>query len=129
MTVTAHQPEAREKARGYSEATSGAGIIAVAGQLPAGDVLERDAPFHEQFVSALGRLVETLASANATPADLLVLRIYVTNVATYKDEIRLFSSAYREALGGQYPATTLVEVSALIDERAMVEMEALAVQP
>jgi enamine deaminase RidA (YjgF/YER057c/UK114 family) len=129
MTVTAHQPESREKARGYSEATSGQGIIAVAGQLPGSDVLERGAPFHEQFVSALERLIEALASAGATPADLLVLRIYVTNVAKYKDETKLFGSAYRDALGGQYPATTLVEVSALIDDRAMVEMEALAVQP
>jgi enamine deaminase RidA (YjgF/YER057c/UK114 family) len=129
MPVTIHQPTEREAPRGYSEATSGAGIIAVSGQLPADDLLERSAPFDEQFVSALSRFVEGVEAAGATTGDILVMRIYVTSVSEYKSSLRAFGGAYRDTFGGQYPATTLVEVSGLVDERAMVEIEGLAVQP
>jgi enamine deaminase RidA (YjgF/YER057c/UK114 family) len=53
----------------------------------------------------------------------------VTDVEQYKADLKLFGGAYRDTLNGHYPATTLVEVSALVDDRAMVEMEALAAQP
>jgi enamine deaminase RidA (YjgF/YER057c/UK114 family) len=129
MAVTSHQPAEREAPRGYSEATSGGGIIAVSGQLPEDDLLAGPAPFAEQFVSALSRFVEGVEAAGATSDDILLMRIYVTNVAEYKASLRDFGGAYRDTFGGQYPATTLVEVSGLIDERAMVEIEGLAVAP
>ena len=50
MPVTVHQPTEREAPRGYSEATSGGGIVAVSGQLPAEGLLELSAPFAEQLV-------------------------------------------------------------------------------
>jgi enamine deaminase RidA (YjgF/YER057c/UK114 family) len=129
VPVTIHQPTQRETPRGYSEATSGGGVVAVSGQLPADDVLDRCAPFGEQFVSALGRFLETAEAAGAAPSEVLLMRIYVTSVSEYRDALRGFGGAYRDAFGGQYPATTLVEVSGLIDDRAMVEIEGLAVQP
>jgi enamine deaminase RidA (YjgF/YER057c/UK114 family) len=128
MSVSAHHPETREAPRGYSEATSGAGLVAVSGQLPAEEVLGRSAPFGEQFVSALQRFVETAESAGAGVGDILMMRIYVTDVNEYKAGLRSFGSIYRDTFFGRYPATTLVEVSGLIDERAMVEIEGLAVQ-
>jgi enamine deaminase RidA (YjgF/YER057c/UK114 family) len=129
MPVTVHQPTEREAPRGYSEATSGGGIIAVSGQLPADDLLERSAPFHEQFVSALTRFIDTVEAAGAAPGEILLMRVYVTSVSEYKGALGQFGGAYRDAFSGQYPATTLVEVSGLIDERAMVEIEGLALQP
>jgi enamine deaminase RidA (YjgF/YER057c/UK114 family) len=129
MPVTVHQPSEREAPRGYSEATSGGGIVAVSGQLPADDVLERAAPFADQFVSALTRFVETAEAAGATAAEILLMRIYVTSVSEYRDALGSFGGAYRDAFSGHYPATTLVEVSGLIDARAKVEIEGLAVQP
>ena len=129
MPVTIHQPSEREAPRGYSEATSGGGIIAVSGQLAADDLLERSAPFEDQFVSALTRFVEGVESAGAAAGDILLMRIYVTSVAEYKASLRAFGGAYRDTFGGQYPATTLVEVSGLIDERAKVEIEGIAAQP
>jgi enamine deaminase RidA (YjgF/YER057c/UK114 family) len=129
MPVTVHQPAEREAPRGYSEATSGGGIVAVSGQLPAEELLEQSAPFAEQFVSALTRFVETVGAAGATPAEILLMRVYVTSVNEYKDSLRDFGGAYRDAFSGQYPATTLVEVSGLIDERAKVEIEGLALRP
>lgn len=129
MSVTVHQPAEREAPRGYSEATSGGGIVAVSGQLPAEDLLDRSASFGEQFVSALNRFIEGVEAAGGTAGDVLLMRIYVTSVEEYKSALRAFGGAYRDAFSGKYPATTLVEVTGLVDGRAMVEIEGLAVQP
>jgi enamine deaminase RidA (YjgF/YER057c/UK114 family) len=129
MPVRIHQPSERPPPRGFSEATSGNGVIAISGQLPDEEVLERGAPFHEQFISALARFLEVAGAAGAGGEDILMMRIYVTSVDTYKAELKQFGSEYRAAYNGQYPATTLIGVSALIDERAMVEIEGLAAMP
>jgi acetolactate synthase-1/2/3 large subunit len=129
MPVTIHQPTGREAPRGFSEATSGGGIVAVSGQLAAAELLDHGASFAEQFVSALTRFVEVLESSGATAADVLMMRIYVTSVDEYKGATREFGGAYRDTFGGRYPATTLVEVSGLIDDRAMVEIEGMAAAP
>jgi acetolactate synthase-1/2/3 large subunit len=129
MAVTIHQPAGREAPRGYSEATSGRGVVAVAGQLPAEDVLARGGAFHEQYVSALTRFIEVVEASGSTPADVLMIRIYITSLEAYKAELKQFGGAYRDAFGGRYPAATMVEVSGLVDERAMVEIEGLAVAP
>jgi enamine deaminase RidA (YjgF/YER057c/UK114 family) len=129
MAITIHQPAGREAPRGYSEAASGGGVVAVAGQLPAADVLERGGAFHEQYASALARFVEVVESSGATAADVLLIRIYVTSLQAYRDELAQLGGAYRDTFGGRYPAATLVEVSGLVDERAMVEIEGLAIAP
>lgn len=129
MSITIHQPEHREAPRGYSEAASGNGILAVAGQLAAHELLQAEAGFAEQLVSALRRFVEVVESSGATRTDILLIRIYVTSVTEYTGSLREFGRDYKEALGGQYPATTLVEVSGLIDPRAKVEIEGLASVP
>ena len=129
MAITIHQPVGHEAPRGYSEAASGGGVVAVAGQLPAADVLERGGPFHEQYASALARFVEVVESSGATAADVLLIRIYVTSLQAYRDELAQLGGAYRDTFAGRYPAATLVEVSGLVDERAMVEIEGLAIAP
>jgi enamine deaminase RidA (YjgF/YER057c/UK114 family) len=126
-SVRIHQPPGRPRPSGYSDATSGAGIVAVAGQLAAEDVLARGETFAGQFVSALQRVIEAAASASAGPGDLLLLRIYVTDLVAYREAMPSLAAPYRDLIRGHYPATTLVEVSGLIDPRALVEIEALAV--
>lgn len=129
-SVTIHQPSEREAPRGYSEATSARGaIVAVSGQLPAPELLDAGAPFAEQFLSALERVGEVVRAAGANVTDVILLRIYVTGLAAYKEGLADVGGRYRDLLDGQFPATTLVEVSGLVDERAMVEIEALAVVP
>jgi acetolactate synthase-1/2/3 large subunit len=129
MPVTIHQPTEREAPRGFSEATSGGGVIAISGQLAAPELLEQAAPFAEQFVSALSRFVEVVEAAGATTAEVLLMRIYVTNVGEYKASLREFGGVYRDTFAGRYPATTLVEVSGLVEDEAMVEIEGLAAVP
>lgn len=129
-SVTIHQPSEREAPRGYSEAMSGRGaIVAIAGQLPAPELLDGASSFADQFVSALERFAEVVRSSGANVTDVIMLRIYVTDVAAYKEGLASFSKAYGSVLAGQFPATTLVEVSALVEDQALVEIEGLAVVP
>jgi enamine deaminase RidA (YjgF/YER057c/UK114 family) len=129
MTVATHEVEGRERARGYSEVTSGAGVAAVSGQLPAEEILAASAGFAEQFASAMSRFTDALGAVGASSSDLLMMRIYVTDVGSYKASLKDLAPVYRETFDGQYPATTLVGVSELIDERALVEIEGLAATP
>lgn len=126
--VTVHQPPNRESPRGYVEATSASGAIAaISGQLPAPEVLDAGGDFVAQFVSAMQRFGEVVRSTGANVTDIMLLRIYVTDIAAYQAGLPEFARQYRAELGGQFPATTLVGVSELIDPRAKVEIEGLAV--
>jgi acetolactate synthase-1/2/3 large subunit len=129
-SVTIHQPSDREAPRGYSEAASARGeLVAIAGQLPSPELLDEGAPFERQFVSALERFGEVVRASGANVTDVIMLRIYVTDLRAYKEGLQSFGADYRDLLDGQYPATTLVEVSGLVDDRAMVEVEGLAILP
>jgi enamine deaminase RidA (YjgF/YER057c/UK114 family) len=126
MAVATHEVEGRERARGYSEVTTGAGLAAISGQLPAEEVLAASSGFAEQFASAMSRFSDALGAVGASTSDLLMMRVYVTDVAAYKESLKDLAPVYRETFDGQYPATTLVGVNALIDDRASVEIEGLA---
>jgi acetolactate synthase-1/2/3 large subunit len=128
MPVVIHGVEGRPRPRGYSEATSSAGIVCISGQLAAEDVLAGASSFADQFKSAIRRFMEVAAAAGSNTDDVLLLRIYVTDMHAYHAAARDFGPAYKEALGGQYPATTLVQVTGLVDPRAMVEIEGLTVR-
>jgi enamine deaminase RidA (YjgF/YER057c/UK114 family) len=125
MGVLIHSVEGRPRARGYSEATSAGGLACISGQLPSEDVLDAQSTFAAQFVSALRRFAEVVTSLDAHTEDVLLLRIYVTDLNAYHEGAREFGPDYKAILGGQYPATTLVQISGLVDARAMVEIEGL----
>ena len=74
------------------------------------------------------RLVAALEEAGGRATDLLQLRIFVTDLAAYLDARSSMAKSYRELLGSHYPASTLVEVGALL-EGAAVEIEGLAAAP
>jgi 3-aminobutyryl-CoA ammonia-lyase len=99
--------------------TIGAGLVVVAGKRPARDV--RDQHLAAQLGSALAAVIEALTEAGATSADMLHLRIYVTDATAYAAA----GVDLRELLGGHQPPCTIVEVSGLL-ENAEVEIEALA---
>ena len=67
----------------------------------------------KQFVSALRRFAEVVTSLEAQPEDILLLRIYVTDMQAYHDGAREFGGEYKTILAGRYPATTLVQVAGL----------------
>jgi enamine deaminase RidA (YjgF/YER057c/UK114 family)/acyl-CoA hydrolase len=112
---------------GYHDAATAAGVIALAGQTAEADVIAA-AGFVPEFESALRRLVAALEQAGGKPSDLMQLRIFVTDLAAYVDARQEIAATFREQLGSHYPASTLVEVGALIGG-AGVEIEGLAAAP
>jgi 3-aminobutyryl-CoA ammonia-lyase len=113
---------------GFNDSAAAAGVIALAGQTADASVIAAGQGFAAEFDSALAALVAALEAAGGSPADLLQVRIFVTDIPAYlaaREEIGAF---YKERLGGHYPASTLVEVGGLLDGAA-VELEGLAASP
>ena len=85
--------------------------------------------FAGQAAQALRNIVAVLDCAGAAPAHLVRLTWFVTSKAEYLASLRDLGRAYREIIGRHYPAMTLVQVVALVEDRAKVEIEATAVIP
>jgi enamine deaminase RidA (YjgF/YER057c/UK114 family) len=85
--------------------------------------------FVGQVQQALRNVVETLAAADALPDHLVRLTWYITSREDYLRSLPALGVVYREVIGRHYPTMSVVEVSALIEERAKVEIEATAVIP
>jgi enamine deaminase RidA (YjgF/YER057c/UK114 family) len=85
--------------------------------------------FVEQVDQALRNIVDVLAEAGARPEHLVRLTWYVTDKGEYLARAREVGQAYQRVIGRHYPAMTLVQVAALLEERARVEIESTAVVP
>jgi enamine deaminase RidA (YjgF/YER057c/UK114 family) len=85
--------------------------------------------FVVQIEQALRNIVEVLAEANARPEHIVRLTWYVIDKREYMSRLREVGQAYRRVLGRHFPAMTLVQVVALVEDRAKVEIEATAVVP
>lgn len=111
-------------------AQPGGRVLFVAGQTGrtrAGDIASSD--FVEQFAIALGHVVTVVRAAGGQAADIGRLTIFVTDLGAYRRSLKDLGRAYREHMGRHYPAVALMEVSDLVDEGALVEIEATAVIP
>jgi enamine deaminase RidA (YjgF/YER057c/UK114 family) len=87
------------------------------------------ATMSEQFDVAAGNVVAALASAGATPDQLVSLIIYTTDVPAYKAALQELGPVWRKHFGRMYPAVALLGVAALFDEAAMIELVGTAVIP
>ncbi len=85
--------------------------------------------FLEQARQVLRNVMTVLAAAGGTAEHLVRLTWYVTDRHKYRDNLKALGAAYREIVGTHYPAMTLVEVAALLEDGAKVEVEATAVLP
>ena len=85
--------------------------------------------FVAQVDQALRNIVEILAEAGARPEHLVRLTWYVTDKREYLARAREVGQAYQNVIGRHFPAMTLVQVVALVEPRAKVEIEATAVVP
>jgi enamine deaminase RidA (YjgF/YER057c/UK114 family) len=85
--------------------------------------------FAGQVRQCLENVVTVLAEAGAGPEHLVRLTWYVTDKAEYLRSLKEVGAAYRAVLGRHFPAMTLVQVTALLEDRAKVEIEATAVIP
>ena len=118
-------------AKGFANGIAAEGKqVFVAGQVGwnAEQAFESD-DFAAQTEQALRNIVEVLAEAGARPEHIVRLTWYVTSKQEYVSRLRDVGAAYRRVLGRHFPAMTLVQVVALVEDRAKVEIEATAVVP
>jgi enamine deaminase RidA (YjgF/YER057c/UK114 family) len=83
----------------------------------------------EQFDVAAANLVAALHAAGGEPDDLVSLVVYATDVGEYRASLHDLGAVWRRHFGRRYPAMALVEVSALLDPDARVELMGVAVVP
>jgi enamine deaminase RidA (YjgF/YER057c/UK114 family) len=115
--------------RGYSHGVLATGRwLFIAGQIgwnAQGEMVSDD--FVEQFDQALANVIAVVHEAGGTPESLVRLTIYVTDKAAYVAAQASIGARYRARMDKHYPAMTLVEVKALLEDRAIVEIEGTAV--
>lgn len=117
--------------KGYSNGVAARGRMVFTGGIigwNASQQFESDA-FADQAAQALKSIVEVLAEAGAGPQHLVRLTWYVTDKHAYLASLKDLGRAYRAIIGAHYPAMALVQVVALVEDRALVEIEATAVVP
>ena len=125
------QPPGWPRPRGYANGIVAEGRLAfVAGQIgwdETGDFPADDLP--GQVRQALRNVLAVLAEAGGRAEDIARLTWYVTDRDEFLASVRVIGQAYREVMGRHYPAMAVVQVVALVDARARVEIEATAVVP
>ena len=83
--------------------------------------------FVAQVAQALRNILAVLREAGGGPEHIVRLTWYVVDIEEYRQALPAVGAAYREALGRWYPAMTLVQVGALVEREARVEIEATAI--
>ncbi|MEM7587305.1 MAG: RidA family protein [Acidobacteriota bacterium] len=129
--MTPINPQALGAPRGYSNgilAPAGGRALFVAGQI-AWDEQQQIVPggFPEQFRQALSNVLEVVREAGGAPESIGSLTIFVTDRHDYVDSLKEVGAVYRELMGRHFPAMALVEIQALLEPLARVEIQAQAV--
>ena len=124
-------PDGWARPKGYNNGVVAEGkVLAVAGQIGWNERCEFVSDtFLEQAVQALRNVIAVVRAAGGTPAHIVRLTWYVVDKHEYIASARELGKVYKELLEGHYPAMSLVQVGALLEDRARVEIEATAVLP
>lgn len=118
-------------AKGYSNgmlAPAGARMLAIAGQVAwdANEQLVGRGDFAAQFRQALSNVVAIVRAAGGGPEDLMSLTIFVVDTKAYAACTRELGGIWKELVGRHYPAMALVQVAALLEDGALLEIQGLA---
>lgn len=115
--------------KGYANGYRLGDVLFVAGQVAwdADQNIVGPGDFAVQFRQALQNVGAVLAAAGVAPTRVGRVTVYVTDKDAYNASLKACGGAWREVFGRHYPAMTLVQVAALLEEGAMVEIEATAV--
>ena len=125
------QPEEWKKPSGYSNGIQVKGeMIFVAGQVAWNKDSEIvNNSLIDQVRQCLQNVVRILAEAKAKPEHIVRMVWYLINLEDYRNSLQEIGIVYHEEIGRHYPAMSLFQVSALLEARAKVEIEATAVLP
>ena len=79
----------------------------------------------KQLAQALDNVLAVVRAAGGTPASVVKMTIYVTDLPAYRASQRALGPVWRERFGRHFPAMALVGVAGLVEERALVEIETI----
>lgn len=127
MTFRIVNPDVLGRPSGWNHgmlASAGGRLLFVAGQTAP------DRPgLVEQWAGALERVLEVVRAAGGGPEHIGRMTIFIVDRESYRANLRPLGEAHRRLMGRHYPAMALLEVRALLDPNAVVEIEATAVLP
>ena len=129
MPMQILQPPGWARPRGFSNGIAATGrMVFVAGQIGsnAEGKVEADT-LAAQTRQALRNILAVLSEAGGNAGHVARLTWYVTDKQEYLAHLKEVGAAYREVMGSHFPVMTMVEVTALVEDRAKVEIEATAV--
>lgn len=125
------QPEGWAPAKGYANGIAARGTqVFVGGQIGwnAQQQFETD-DFIEQVHQTLRNVADVLRAAGAGPEHMVRMTWYVIDRVEYNARLKELGGVYRDVMGKNFPAMTCVQVAALMEARAKVEIEVTAVIP
>ena len=125
------QPPGWAAPKGYANGVAARGTLVFIGGQVGWDAQQRFASddFVAQAAQALENVVAVLREAGAAPEHVVRMTWYVVDKREYLASLPALGQRYRAIMGRHFPAMTAVEVRALIEDRARVEIEATAVIP
>ena len=124
------QPPDWPAPRGYSNGMAGVGHAVLVGGQVGWDAAGRfPAGFVAQAAQALRNILAVVAEAGGGPEHVGRLTWYVLDMGEYRANLRDLGAAYRDVMGRHFPAMTLVQVAALAESEARLEIEATAIVP
>ena len=124
-------PESLGASRGYSNGVlteAGGRLLFIAGQV-AWDQNQQivSDDLVEQFDRALTNVITVVNEAGGKPEQIARLILYVTDKSEYRERMKAIGERYRARMGKHFPAMVLVEVAGLLEDRAKIEIEGIAV--
>lgn len=130
MSVQLVHDDDLSPARGFSHGvlSSGGRLLFIAGQI----AMDRNgAPIAKgdmvgQFRAAIHNFAKVLKAGGSSPDQVLKLTIFVRDMAAYQQNSKAIGLAYREVFGKHYPAMTMVQITTLVREEYLIEIEGIA---
>ena len=132
MTFQIVNPESLGAPKGWNNGLLGppnGRVLFVAGQAAPDTSTVTATSIVDQFGIVLDNVLTVVREAGGEPHHIGRMTIYVTDIQAYVANLKPIGELYRERMGRHYPAMALVEVSRLMDENALIEVEATAVLP
>lgn len=125
------QPAGWPRPKGYANGIEATGRLVIVGGQIGWDETEtfQSDDFVEQVRQTLKNTLAVLAEAGAGPEHVVRMTWYITDRTEYLARGREIGAVYRELMGKNFPAMAMVQVVALMEARAKVEIETTAVVP
>jgi enamine deaminase RidA (YjgF/YER057c/UK114 family) len=131
MPHTIVQPDGWVPPRGYANGVVATGRMLFTGGMVGWDPTSAEPTFpptfEAQFDQALSNVMAVVQKAGGTASDVVRMTVYVTDKREYLASLKAVGAAWKKHLGRHYPAMALVQVAALVEDAAKVEIEVTAV--